>query len=150
MNFKIFLHHNIFLPKHESDGFKGLKQISALIQPADGIAGCLRLSFAAGRADERPSMVRDRHKEAGGRKFVARPQGSGKSCGDPLAPVSGGGVDSSGSTHRGQCFLQISRCVRASIMPTSGIRCCHFVSTRHRFVKREKKKTQNEKKKHVL
>lgn len=52
-------------------------------------------------------MVRDGHKEAGGREFAARPQGSGESRGDSLAPVSGGGVDSRG-THRGQRLLQIS------------------------------------------
>lgn len=56
-------------------------------------------------------MVRDGYQETGGRKFVARSQGSGKSCGDSLAPVSSGGVDSSG-TRRGQRLLQISRRVK--------------------------------------
>lgn len=53
-------------------------------------------------------MVRDRHKEAGGRESVARPQRGGKSRGDALESVPGGGVDPSGA-HRGHLLLQISR-----------------------------------------
>jgi len=59
-------------------------------------------------------MVRDRYKETCGRKFVAHPQGSGGSRGNSVAPVSGGGVDSSGA-HRGQRLLQISRHVGSSL-----------------------------------
>jgi len=65
-------------------------------------------------------MVRDRYKEASRRKFVARFQRSGKSRGDPLASISSGGVDFSGS-HRGQRLLQISRRIRAPVMPTFDI-----------------------------
>lgn len=69
-------------------------------------------------------MVRDRYKEARGRKFVARPQGGGGSRGDSVASVSGGGVDSSGA-HGGQRLLQIPRhigpCLSRSVFPSSDV-----------------------------